>query len=65
MAEKQEETKTEIPKEQEIPFLQGSLTTLIKEREGLMQMLQVVEGSVQAHAARLKELGVDLTQKKE
>ncbi|MBT7705956.1 hypothetical protein HN747_00770 [archaeon] len=59
------EEKNQIPSEQEIPFLQGSLTTLLKEREGLMQMLQVVEGSVQAHAARLKELGVDLTQKKE
>ncbi len=62
MAETQE-GQNQIPKEQEIPFLQGSLTTLIKEREGLMQLLQVVEGSIQAHAARLKELGVDLVKK--
>ena len=55
--------ENQIPKEQEIPFLQGSLTTLIKEREGLMQLLQVVEGSIQAHANRLKELGVDLSKK--
>jgi hypothetical protein len=55
--------ENKIPKEQEIPFLQGSLTTLIKEREGLMQLLQVVEGSIQAHATRLKELGVDLGKK--
>lgn len=61
---KENTNQNSIPKEQEIPFLQGSLTTLIKEREGLMQMLQVVEGSIQAHANRLKELGVDLTQKK-
>jgi hypothetical protein len=59
----EEKQNTQIPKEQEIPFLQGSLTTLIKEREGLMQLLQVVEGSIQAHANRLKELGVDLGKK--
>jgi hypothetical protein len=58
------ENKREVQNPQEIPFLQGSLTTLVKEREGLMQMLQVVEQSIQAHVNRLKELGVKFEEKK-
>ncbi len=57
MVEKKEEP---MSKEQEIAFHQGALTTLVKEREGLGQMLAVVEQTMQAHLKRLEELGVKL-----
>ncbi len=44
--------------EQEIAFHQGALTTLVKERDGLMQMFSIVETTIQAHVKRLKELGI-------
>ncbi len=57
MTEKEE---TPMSKEQEIAFHQGALTTLAKEREGLLQMVSIVEQSMQAHLKRLEELGVKL-----
>ena len=48
-----EETKQNITPEQEIPYHQGALNTLVKEREGLMQMLQVVEATMNGHVKRL------------
>jgi len=46
--------------DQEIAFHQGSLNVLAKEREGLSQMLQVVEATMQGHVKRMQELGVNL-----
>ncbi len=58
-----EENKEQpMSKEQEIAFHQGALTTLAKEREGLSQMLGIVEQTMQAHLKRLEELGVKLQQ---
>lgn len=56
--------KKTMPKEQEIAFHQGSLNTLVKEREGLMQMVQVVEATIQGHMKRMEELGVKFEQPK-
>jgi hypothetical protein len=48
----------EMPKEMEIGFHQGSLNTLINERNEMIRMIQQIEGVMQAHIKRLGELGV-------
>ncbi len=47
-------------KEEQIGFHKGSLTTLIKEKQELERILQIVNTLVQAHVKALKGLGVDL-----
>jgi len=46
--------------EEQIGFHKGALTTLAKERQELVRMLQIVEQLMQAHLKALKDLGVDL-----
>ncbi|MBI2110743.1 hypothetical protein HYT51_03100 [Candidatus Woesearchaeota archaeon] len=46
--------------EELIGFHKGALTTLIKERQELIKMVQVVEQIMQMHIKELKELGVDI-----
>jgi hypothetical protein len=60
MAEEQDGQK--MTPDQEVAFHQGSLNTLAKEREGLTQMLQVVEATMQGHIKRMQELGVKFEQ---
>lgn len=52
--------KEEMSKEEKIGFHKGSLSTLTKEREELMRILQIVEQLMQMHIGELKDLGVDL-----
>ena len=47
-------------KEEQIGFHKGSLNTLVKERQELIRMVQIVESLIQAHVKGLKDLGVDL-----
>ena len=61
---KASENKVEMPKDVEIGFHQGSLNTLVNERNELFRMLQVVENLMQAHIKRLEELGVKIKTKK-
>ena len=57
--DKKEEKKIpEMPKEMEIGFHQGSLNTLLNERNELIRIIQSVEAVMQAHLKRLEELGV-------
>ena len=51
-----------VSKEEQIGFHKGSLTTLAKEREEMMRILQIVEQLMQMHIKSLKDLGVDLAQ---
>ena len=67
MASKKEakkEVKAEAPagasKEEQVGFHKGSLSTLAKERQELVRILQIVEQLMQLHIVALKELGVDL-----
>ncbi|RMD57512.1 hypothetical protein D6825_03805 [Candidatus Woesearchaeota archaeon] len=46
--------------EEQIGFHKGALTTLAKERQELMRIVQIVEQLMQAHIKALKDLGVDL-----
>ena len=52
--------KQEVNKDEQIGFHKGALTTLAKEREEMMKILQIVEQLMQMHIKGLKELGVDL-----
>ena len=47
-------------KDEQIGFHKGSLTTLAKEREEMLRILQIVEQLMQMHIKGLKDLGVDL-----
>lgn len=51
----------QLPKEQEIAFLRGTVTTLINERNELMRMIQNVEVLMQMNFKRLEELGVKVS----
>jgi hypothetical protein len=52
--------KNDESKSERIGFHKGSLSTLTKEREELMRILQIVEQLMQMHVKELKDLGVDL-----
>ncbi|MBU0979574.1 MAG: hypothetical protein KJ709_02110 [Nanoarchaeota archaeon] len=47
-------------KEEQIGFHKGALSTLAKERQEFMRILQIVEQLMQMHIQSLKQLGVDL-----
>lgn len=47
-------------KDEQIGFHKGALSTLAKEREEMMKILNIVEQLMQMHVKSLKELGVDL-----
>jgi biotin operon repressor len=47
-------------KDEQIGFHKGSITTLAKEREELIRIIQVTEQLIKAHMEALKKLGVDL-----
>jgi len=46
--------------EEQIGFHKGSIATLVKEREELARLLQIVNSLLQAHVKALKDLGIDL-----
>lgn len=50
----------EASKDEQIGFHKGALTTLAKEREEMLKILQIVEQLMQMHVKSLKDLGVDL-----
>lgn len=50
----------ETTKEEQIGFHKGALSTLAKERQELLRILQIVETLMQSHIKALKDLGVDL-----
>jgi biotin operon repressor len=47
-------------KDEQIGFHKGALSTLVKERQELSKILNIVEQLMQMHINALKELGVDL-----
>lgn len=47
-------------KDEQIGFHKGSITTLAKEREELIRIVQVTEQLIKAHMEALKKLGIDL-----
>ena len=51
--------------EEQIGFHKGALTTLAKEREEMLRILQIVEQLMQMHIKELNTLGVDLSKEVE
>jgi hypothetical protein len=49
-----------VSKDEQVGFHKGALSTLAKEREEMMKIVQVVEQLMQMHIKALKDLGVDL-----
>ncbi|MFH2028407.1 MAG: hypothetical protein ABIJ08_04675 [Nanoarchaeota archaeon] len=49
-----------VSSDEQIGFHKGALSTLAKEREEMMKILQIVEQLMQMHIKGLKDLGVDL-----
>jgi len=56
--------QTELKGDEKIGYHKGALSVLSKEREEMMRILQIVESLMQMHVKELKELGVDLNEKK-
>jgi hypothetical protein len=52
-------------KDEQIGFHKGALSTLVKERQEMMKILQIVEQLMQMHITALKELGIDLAKEAE
>lgn len=52
--------KDEMNKDEQIGFHKGALSTLVKEREEMLKILNIVEQLMQMHIKALKEQGVDL-----
>ncbi len=50
----------QVSKDEQVGFHKGALTTLAKEREEMVKVVQVVEQLMQMHVKALKDLGVDL-----
>ena len=59
-----EKKAPQMSKEMEIGFHQGTLNTLVAERNELIKLVQNIEMIMQAHLKRLEELGVKIQQKK-
>ena len=59
---KQETPK--MPKDVEVGFHQGAITTLVNERNEIVRMVSNVEAIIQAHVKRLEELGVKVQRNK-
>ncbi|MBN2422686.1 hypothetical protein JXB41_05635 [Candidatus Woesearchaeota archaeon] len=55
-----EENKPNVSKEEQIGFHKGALSTLAKERQELLKMVNIVEQLMQMHVKALQELGIDL-----
>lgn len=55
---------SELPKDVEIGFHQGSLNTLLNERNELVKLIQHTQRLIEAHIKRLEELGVKVQTKK-
>jgi hypothetical protein len=51
----------QLPKEEEIAFLKGAVSTLVNERNELVRMVQNVDIFLQANMKRLGELGVKIS----
>ena len=54
--------KAGASRDEQVGFHKGALATLVKERQEMLKILQIVEQLMQMHLAALKELGVDLNQ---
>lgn len=60
-----EKTQTpSMPKQEEVGYHKGAITTLVNERNELLKIAQIVESLIQVHMKRLEELGVKVNRQK-
>ena len=59
-AEAKAEKEEGASRDEQIGFHKGALSTLAKERQEMLKILNIVEQLMQMHIKALKELGVDL-----
>jgi hypothetical protein len=52
-------------RDEQVGFHKGALNTLVKERQELGRLLQIVEQLMQMHVTALKDLGIDLQKQAE
>ena len=55
-----EKKQPEVSKDEQVGFHKGALSTLAKERQELLKLVNIVEQLMQMHVKALQELGVDL-----
>lgn len=48
---------------EQIGFHKGSVSTLVKEREEIVRMINIVDQLIKMHVKALSDLGVDITKK--
>ncbi|MBT4539968.1 hypothetical protein HOC35_00495 [Candidatus Woesearchaeota archaeon] len=60
MTDKKQTNQANVSKDEQVGFHKGALSTLAKEREEMMKIVQVVEQLMQMHIKALKDLGIDL-----
>ncbi len=59
-AEAKSEKEEGASRDEQVGFHKGALSTLAKERQEMLKILNIVEQLMQMHIKALKELGVDL-----
>jgi glycerol-3-phosphate cytidylyltransferase-like family protein len=57
---KETQTSATISKDEQIGFHKGSVTTLLKEREEMVKVINVVDALLKAHLEALQKLGVNV-----
>jgi hypothetical protein len=57
--------KNEMSKEEKIGFHKGSISTLAKEQQELMRIVNITEQLMQMHVEELKKLGIDIMKKED
>ncbi len=55
-----EQTSATVSKDEQIGFHKGSVTTLLKEREEMVKVVNVVDALLKAHLEALQKLGVNV-----
>ncbi len=53
----------EINKHEKIGFHKGSISTLLKEREEMIKIINVIDNLLEAHTDELKKLGINIKRK--
>ena len=61
-AEAKSEKEEGASRDEQVGFHKGALSTLAKERQEMLKILNIVEQLMQMHIKALKDLGVDLEQ---
>ena len=49
-----------VSRDEQVGYHKGALTTLAKEREEMMKILNIIEQLMQMHLKSLKDLGVEI-----